>query len=135
MSQNASTEKLYTAHEKDDADGGCPALDRVSDQKFSHDNEKDSCKGKQAGKKAEHGGSNKRYRGKSDNTIYCIQKKFPEGPFGFSSYPFHIFIGEPFGTETYPAKEPLGETIVFRQFQKGIDELSAHKPIISGSVN
>ena len=64
-------------------------------------------------KKAEHSGSNKWYRGKSDNAIYSIQKKFPERPFGFPSYPFYIFVVKPFCTKSYPSKETFGKSVVF----------------------
>ena len=135
LSQDACAEELNSAHKKDDADGRCPALDWIAYDELSDDYEQDSCKGKETGKKTKYCGGNQRHSGKSDDAVHCIEKKFPEGPFGFTGYAFYIFIGEPFGMESHPAKEPLGETIVFRQFQKGIDEFSVRKPIISGSVN
>ena len=113
LSDNAHTEKLYSADQTQNTDHGRPAWSRISeDQRFSNDHQ-DHQKCQHTEQNTQNGCKSKRHRRKCHNSFERINKQFPERPLGLPLFTFYVFKLKPFCPKTYPAINAFGKAVVF----------------------
>lgn len=112
-----------------------PSRDRIPENQRPH---KDDDQEDERQKTEEHPHERRdgqRYCRKRHNAVDAVQKQFPKGPLGLPRGPLRIFEFDPLGVEAAPSEQALGKTVVFTEFQQGIDILPCEKPVVPGAVH